>query len=217
MLCFCKTLHVLSVALWFGSVAFFTISGVLIFQAFSDLSREPAFQRPLWFPVPAEMNRTSPGDVLREPVRLEQGSRAAGVAVSRIFPVYYGLQLGCAVVALLTALVVARSGEGRGHGWRIGLCVLALGTVGLGWWLEHVVSDLRKPREELIDAVLIASVPSQDQLERAREARADFNRWHGYSLMQNFATLALATVLTALAAHLPAGRQCHLDTKTQAR
>jgi hypothetical protein len=201
MLCFCKTLHVLSVALWFGSVAFFTVAGLLIFQAFTDLSRKPESERP-WFPVPA-MFQHDPPEGFPNPLRLEQGSRAAGVAVSRIFPVYYGLQLGCGIVALVTALGIGRSGEGRGHRWRIALCVVALATVGLGWWLESVVTELRIPRNELTDAVLTASAPTREQVEKALAARAEFGRWHGYSLMQNFATLALVTVVTALAGHLP--------------
>src|SRR5947209_6328976 len=124
MLCFLKTLHVLSVALWFGSVAFFTVAGLLIFEAFTALSSVPAADRPVWFPLPEAFAKSAPGEGIPDPQK-EQGSRAAGMAVSRIFPVYYGMQLGCAVVALLTALVVGRSGEGRGHGWRISLCVLA--------------------------------------------------------------------------------------------
>jgi hypothetical protein len=202
MLCFCKTLHVLSVALWFGSVAFFTVAGLLIFQAFSDLSRKPESDRP-WFPVPEMFRRDPPAKDFPDPLRLEQGSRAAGVAVSRIFPVYYGLQVGCGIVALVTALAIARAGQGSGQRWRIVLCVLALTTVGLGWWLETVVGELRIPRNELTDKVLTISAPTQQQLEEAQAARAEFGRWHGYSLMQNFATLALVMVVTALAGQCP--------------
>jgi hypothetical protein len=204
MLCFCKTLHVLSVGLWFGSVAFFTVAGLLIFQAFTDLSDKPESERP-WFPVPAMFQHTPPGEGFPDPLRREQGSRAAGVAVSRIFPVYYGLQLGCGIIALVTALCIAGSGEGGGRRWRIALCVLALATVGLGWWLETVVTELRVPRNELTDAVLSATTPTQQQLEQAQAARAEFGRWHGYSLMQNFGTLVLAGVIIAMAGHLPSG------------
>jgi hypothetical protein len=204
MLCFCKTLHVLSVALWFGSVAFFTIAGLLIFQAFADLSRQTELEHP-WFPRPAWRGVLFDEhlDGFPNPVRLEQGSRTAGFAVSAIFPVYYGLQWGCGIVALITALGIARLAAGRGHRWRIALCVLALATVGLGWWLEMVVSELREPRNELTDAVLSNPDRTQDQIDRALAARAAFGRWHGYSLMQNFATLALVTVLTGMAGHLP--------------
>ena len=100
MLCFCKTLHVLAVGLWFGSVAFFTVAALLIFQAFEDLSLKPESERP-WFPVPAMFQQDPPSAKFPDPLRKEQASRAAGVAVSRIFPTYYGLQLGCGIVALL--------------------------------------------------------------------------------------------------------------------
>jgi hypothetical protein len=206
MLCTCKTLHVLSVGLWFGSVAFFTVAGLLVFQAFSDLARQSESER-LWFPVPAMFQHAPPSGAFPNPLRLEQGSRAAGVAVSRIFPVYYGLQLGCGIVALLTAVCISRAVEGRGHPWRNVLCVLALATVALGWWLERKVSELRIPRNELTDAVLTASSPTSEQVTEAEAARAEFGRWHGYSLMQNFATLFLVTVVTAMSGHLPVSKR----------
>jgi hypothetical protein len=68
----------------------------------------------------------------------------------------------------------------------------------MGWWLEMRVSELRVPRNELTDQVLTSSNPTPEEIEQAREARAIFGRWHGYSLLQNFATLALATGLTLL-------------------
>jgi hypothetical protein len=206
MLSFCKTLHVLAVALWFGAVAFFSVAGVLIFSAFTEESRKQANERELWFPLPTAFQHESPAAGFPEPLRLEQGSRAAGVAVGAVFPVFYALQTGCAIIVVLTALWMARRGSstGRLHRWRLGLCVLALCSVSLGWWLERVVHDLRKPRNERTDAVLLASAATPQQVEEARVARATFARWHGYSLMQNFATLALVAVITALTAHLPA-------------
>jgi hypothetical protein len=98
---------------------------------------------------------------------------------------------------------MARFAAGRADRWRISLCTLALAAAGLGWWLETVVADLRGPREKLTDAVLVASSPTQELLAEARSARAIFGRWHFYSLMLNFATLALVGLLTGLAAHLP--------------
>jgi hypothetical protein len=206
MFSFVKTLHVLAVALWFGAVAFFSVAGVLIFQAFQEESARPRDERPLWLPLPAAFEHESPGAGFPSPLRLEQGSRAAGVAVSKVFPVYYGLQLGCGVVALLTALATARSGEGKAPSWRIALCALAVATVAVGWWLERKVHDLREPRNELTDVVLLATSPTEEQVEKARQARAAFGRWHGYSLIQNFATLALTAAVTVLAAHLPVRR-----------
>jgi hypothetical protein len=192
-----RVLHVFSVALWFGSVAFFTAAGLLIFDAFREVSERPADRRPLWLPLPEAFARPSPGQGFPDPLRLEQGSRAAGVAVGRVFPFYYGLQAGCALVAALTALVLARSGDGSAHRWRSLLCLLALLTVLGGWWLEVRVSELREPRNALTDEVLAAE-PSPELLDEARQARAAFGRWHGYSLAQNFATLLLVAAVTAL-------------------
>src|SRR4051794_26393537 len=104
MLCLLRSLHVLAVATWFGSVVFFTIAGVRIFDAFSEVAGEES--RPLWFPIPEAFDKPPLGDGFPKETRLEQGSRAAGAAVGKIFPVYYGLQAGCGLVALLTAVVL---------------------------------------------------------------------------------------------------------------
>src|SRR5262245_10865744 len=144
-----RTLHALAAGLWFGAVAFFTVAGLLIFGAFADEARKPIDQRELWFPAPSEYERDPLGEGFPDPTRLEQGSRAAGAAVSRIFPVYYALQAGCAVVALATAL--ALGGPRRA---RLAVCVLGLLVVLGGWWLEQRVSALRGPRNELTDEVL---------------------------------------------------------------
>lgn len=189
-----RVVHVLAVAAWFGSVVFFTVAGVLIFQGFAEVSALPGEERPLWLPLPEVFQGASPGEGFPEPIRLEQGSRAAGVAVSKIFPFYYGLQTGCAVLALLTAWVLGRQGEGQGHGWRTGLCLLALLSVVGGWWLEQEVARLRIPRNERTDEVLTARAPvSASLLEEARAARSTFGRWHGYSLIQNLVTLILVS------------------------
>ena len=193
-----RGLHVLSVALWFGSAVFFTLTGLLLFQSFAEVSRLPAEERPLWLPVPSAYDQPSPGPGFPDPLRLEQGSRAAGEAVTRILPVYYGLQTGCGLVALLTALHLARGAEGGAHGWRSGLAALALLTALAGWWLEEEVSRLRRPRHTLTDAVLTTPSPSAEQVEQARQARVAFGTWHGYSLVQNFTTLLLVTALTLL-------------------
>ena len=189
-----RGLHVLSVALWFGSVVFFTITGVLLFQSFAEVSRDPEGKRPLWLPIQPAYDQPSPGPGFPDPLRLEQGSRAAGVAVTRILPVYYALQTGCGVVALLTALLL----PGGAHKWRFGLAALALLTVLVGWWLEGEVSRLRQPRNNLTDAVLTMTSPPAEQVEAARLARATFATWHGYSLIQNFSTLLLVVGLTLL-------------------
>src|SRR5687768_208924 len=148
-----RALHSLSVALWFGTVAFFGVAALLIFGAFEDLSRQDAAERPLWLPLPSQYARASP-EGLPDPLRLEQGSRAAGAAVGAVFPVYYAVQAGCAVVALLTAALLARGGEGRWHRLRLALCALALLSVLGGWALERHVKGLQEARNERTDEVL---------------------------------------------------------------
>ena len=84
------------------------------------------------------------------------------------------------------------------------ILLAALATVGIGWWLETVVSDLRDPRNKTMDAVLLADSPSAAQIQEAEHARRNFGRWHFYSLLANFATVGLVTAGMALAAALPA-------------
>jgi acyl-phosphate glycerol 3-phosphate acyltransferase len=202
MLHLSKTLHVLALGLWFGTVVFFTIAGVLLFDTFERLSTEK--DRPLWFPLPAEFAREPPGDKFPNPLSKEQGARAAGYAVSPLFPWYYGVQMGCALVAAATALGWSAQCRGeRVHRVRSVLLVLALAGVAAGWWLEHVVSDLRGPRNNLTDEVLKSPSPTTEEIQKAVEARSAFGLWHFYSLAANMATLLLVTAGMALAAQLP--------------
>jgi hypothetical protein len=196
-----RTLHVLVLGLWFGSVVFFTLAGVLLFQAFADKTRLPGNGRDWWLPMPPELGREPPSPRFPDPLRLEQGSRLAGVAVGAIFPWYYGIQTGCAVAALLTAIVLRT----RGRLSNVRLIVLALGLlfVLIGWGLERYVEGLREPRNTALDEVLSTDKPTPELIRTAEEARAAFGMWHGISLLDNFTVLALAGVGLALAAHLP--------------
>ena len=56
--------------------------------------------------------------------------------------------------------------------------------------VDAVVTDVEMPGDT-------------DGLGLAEAVRADFGRWHGYSLLANLGTLALVTAATAMAAHLP--------------
>lgn len=196
-----RALHALSVALWFGTVAFFGVAALLIFDAFREVSALPAEERPMWLPLPADLAKPTPeGAGLPEPLRLEQGSRAAGVAVGRIFPLYYALQTGCGLVALWTAWALARGGEGRWNRWRIGLALAALLTVVVGWWWEVEVARLRVPRNEATDQFLAArdSAAREGLTAQVKAARAQFGMAHGISLLQSYVTLALVAGLTLL-------------------
>jgi hypothetical protein len=204
-----RSLHVLALGLWFGSMVCFTILGLVLFPTFQQLTRQPADERPFWLPVPASLDRAPPGPGFPDPLRLEQGSRIAGEVTSPLFPWYYGLQFGAGVIALATACgwCLARS---RTPAYRTGLerfrlavLFLALVTVGVGWWLERTVAELRGPRNQLSDQVLLSPAPSAELIQQAHEARGRFGMWHGLSLLDNSVTLVLVALATALAGHLP--------------
>ncbi len=197
-----KTIHVLALGLWFGTAAFFTLTGALVFRHFEEISRKPAEERPSWFPLPKLYDQPPPSARFRDPLRLEQGSRAGGAAVGPLFPWYYGVQAACGLLALATALTWAGRGE-KTHRLRAALLLAALLTVGLGWWLERVVHDLREPRNASTERALAATSEKAERVAEAEVARATFGRWHTYSLLLNFLALALVMVAMALAAQLP--------------
>ncbi|HXG13050.1 MAG TPA: DUF4149 domain-containing protein [Gemmataceae bacterium] len=203
MLLLTKVIHVLAVGLWFGMAVFFSfVVGLSLFGTFESLSARPAGERPYWFPLPAELDRSPPSKHFPDPLRKEQGSRVAGEAVSPLFTWYYALQLACGAVALLTAL--AWLPWGTIHQVRVGLVALGLVGVAVGWWMEHKVSELRQVRSQASDAVLQALQPSPEAIRAADAARAEFGKWHGYSLIVNLITVVLVTAAMALAAQLPA-------------
>jgi len=205
MLLLPRTLHVLAVGLWFGTAVYFTVVGLLLFQTFDAISLKDQANRPLWFPLPDAYAKQPPSDKFPDPLRKEQGSRAAGAAVGPIFPWYYGIQAGCGAVAVVTALgwwTFFRGG--RVHAIRAVLLTLALAGVAAGWWMEGVVAGLREPRDNLTDKVLASDNPAPELVRQAEAARTTFVTWHGYSLLDNFAVLLLVAVGTALAAQMPA-------------
>jgi hypothetical protein len=206
-----KVIYVMAVGLWFGMVVFFTLAGGLMIQAFEKVADKE--ERPLWFPLPDQMKKERPSDKFPDPLRREQASRAFGVAVTPLFPWYYGIQAGCALLGTLTAVGWCLSGaKGGVHFLRTVLLILALGTVVVGWWLEGVVNDKRGPRDQLSEEV-IKNPASPAEVEAAGQARADFVRWHLYSLAQNGVTLLLVTGAMALAALLPVAAPLHTDTE----
>lgn len=200
-----RVLHVFAVALWFGMGLFFTfVVGLSLFHTFEERTVVPPEERPLWLPVPQALEKPPPSPTFPGPLRKEQGSRIAGAAVGPMFLPYYALQVGCGVVALLTAL--AWLGSGRAGRVRVVLLVLALAGAGVGWWLEREVEARRVVRSQTSDAVLEASLATPEQIAAADAARTDFGGWHTYSLFVNMATLALVIVVTGMAANLPERR-----------
>jgi acyl phosphate:glycerol-3-phosphate acyltransferase len=199
-----RTVHVLALGLWFGTSIFFTfVVGLTLFGTFEKIAVEPAASRPLWFPVPAEFEKAPPGKGFPDPLRKEQGSRAFGAAVGPLFPWFFGIQAACGCLTLLTAL--AWYGRRQTvHKVRAVVLVLALATVAGGWWLERIVENMRVVRNDLSDVVLRSPQPASEEVKAAEDARADFGRFHSYSLMLNFVTVGLVTVAMALAAQMPA-------------
>ncbi len=193
-----KVIHVLALGTCFGAQVFFTITGLVIFQAFEQESRLE--ERPLWFPLPPEFKKEPPAEGFPNPLRLEQGSRAGGVAVTPLFSWYYGLQTVCVILALSSAWTWRGRSVDR---LRRILLVITVALLGVGWWLDHVVHDLRGPRNNFTEEVIRAKTPSTSQIDSALAARKAFGTWHGLSLLQNFATLLLVGIALGLASSLP--------------
>jgi acyl-phosphate glycerol 3-phosphate acyltransferase len=212
MLLLAKTLHVLAVGLWFGAAIFFSfVVGFVLFGTFEEQAQLGAMQREPWFPVAPRF--------LAEPGALkEQGTRAAGFAISPMFDIYYLLQGACAAVALVTALGWTKLEAGRRvHTIRVWVLGAALATLVVGFPLARHVSHLRAERNSTRDVHLsklppyglaVAQPVPQAEVDAAREkmeaARKEFGMWHGVSLVVNLVTILLVTVGMALAAQLPA-------------
>jgi acyl-phosphate glycerol 3-phosphate acyltransferase len=201
MLQLSKTLHVVALGLCFGAQVWFAVTAFQLFGGFGILARDPPHLRPLWLPVPPQMEREAPSPAFPDPLRKEQGSRLAGFAVGQLFPVYYALQTVC----VLVALVVCWSWPGqRVHHVRRAVLVAAVVLLGIGWWLERKVTTLRGPRDELTDKVLLSAHPSEVEIKEAEQARSAFGMWHGINQLQDLLTIVLVGLALVLAAQLPA-------------
>jgi acyl-phosphate glycerol 3-phosphate acyltransferase len=171
----CKTVHVLALGLWFGTVIFFLIATLTIFHTFEALGSRTA-ERASWMPLPAVFDK-------------EKGTQLAGIAVAPLFDWYFPLQGMCGFLAVATALPWSRRGP-RIHRFRSGVLLLAWISVLVGWPLARYVAQLRVERYAA-DSALAAS------------ARAAFGTWHTYSLLFNFVALILVAIAMALAAQMP--------------
>jgi glycerol-3-phosphate acyltransferase PlsY len=204
MLPLSKLVHVLAVGLWFGTSVFFTfVVGLSLSHTFEKLSVDEP--HPYWFPaVPQleKMEKKPPSAAFPDPLTKEQGSRIFGAAVGPMFLPYYALQIGCGVLAILTGAMWF--GRGGVHKTRLFVLGMALAGAGAGWWLEGKVEELREQRREISDQVLLNPNRSAGTEDHTADAiRAEFGRWHTYSLFVNFATIACVTVTMGMAAFLP--------------
>jgi acyl-phosphate glycerol 3-phosphate acyltransferase len=202
---FSKSLHVLALSLWFGAAIFFSfVVGPSLFGSFDQLGESA--QRPRWFPRAAAFSRVD--EAINGP--REQGSRAAGYAITPMFLWYFLLQAACGFIALATALPWARLGGV--HRWRLSLLLTAVALVIAGWPIERYVDHLRDPRNQATEAYLRAVPPTDDLLTKMQSARAAFGMWHGVSLLLNLATIVFVAAATALAAHLPSEKAAVPET-----
>lgn len=196
-----RTVHVLSLGLWFGSAAFFLlVVAVSLFHTFETLGA--AEQRPAWLPLPPEFaHKDAEVDGPRE-----QGSRLAGTAVAPLFGWFFLIQGTCGFLATATALGWSRSSAGvnKTHRRRATILLAALCIVLVGWPIERHVSDLRVPRNQAMDRYLRSAADARSTaLAEMKAARSDFATWHLVSLALGMASLALVTWGMALAAALP--------------
>jgi acyl-phosphate glycerol 3-phosphate acyltransferase len=207
MLHFSKVVHVLALGLWFGTVIFFSfVVGVSLFDTFDRVAREEAADREVWFPMWKAYDGPAGNAVFPEPLRREQGSRAAGVAISPLFKWFFGIQAVCGLLTAATALAWCRAGAARRHRLRAGIVLAALATVAVGWWLETKVDELREPRNRTFDAMVSHSPPTEADVQKAVQARTTFRDWHLYSVGVNMLTALLLTIVMAQAAFLPAAK-----------
>ncbi|MBL8797185.1 MAG: glycerol-3-phosphate 1-O-acyltransferase PlsY [Planctomycetia bacterium] len=209
MLLLTRTVHVLSLGLWFGTVVFFIFVGIQLFGSMTELSAAAPAERPGWLPTAAPLQQPPPKEgwpkSFPEPLSKEQGGRLFGRAIGPLFKTYFTLQTICGVLALATAFGWSRGQAGKVHQVRTVLLTLALLTVIIGWWLDREVVARRDVRAQTSDTVLLQpGSATQMQVDEAHQARLDFNRWHGYSVWVNLGTLVLVTIAMALAAQLPA-------------
>jgi hypothetical protein len=199
-----KVVHVLALGLWFGTVIFFSFVGLSLFDTFDRVAREAPADREVWFPIWKAYDGPAGNAIFPEPLRREQGSRAAGVAIDPLFKWYFGIQAVCGLLTAATALAWCRAGAARRHRLRAGILLVALATVAVGWWLERTVDQMREPRNATFDRMVSNSPPHPEDVSAAADARATFVRWHLYSLILNMLTALLVTIAMAQAAFLPA-------------
>jgi acyl-phosphate glycerol 3-phosphate acyltransferase len=171
-----KCIHIFALSLWFGSSVFFSfVAAPVIFKSYRNLAEQPT-ARPDWFPHKFDK---------------EEASRLAGIALDPVFPRYFILQGACAVLALSAAIPWKRAKPGaRLHRWRCYFLIAALLGIIVGWPIAAKAGALRSARYAADPAVAAA-------------ANEDFPKWHSYSLLLNFVTVAFVSASVALMAKLP--------------
>ena len=204
MLLFGKTIHVLALGLWFGTIVFFVVVGLQLFRHFEKEATNDENRPFAWVPRTARNDGSRPltaNEKVPDWMRKEPGTRAAGFAVSALFPWYFGIQHVCALLAAATSLTWVGANKGRVHRIRAIVLIAALVCVVGGGWLEGQVAEKTGPRNALTDVAL--QEPTKENIDKAEAARSEFWKLHGYSMLLNLVVLLLVTTAMALAAQLP--------------
>ncbi len=116
----------------------------------------------------------------------------AGEVTSAIFPRYYALGLGCAVVAAVCGLLLAR-GAARPGAWRAAVGCIVVGLVAVAW-----AAFVLQPRAHRLRTAMQAAVETDP-------VRVEFARVHRNAVLLNAG--ALLAGLAALGASAGALRQ----------
>jgi acyl-phosphate glycerol 3-phosphate acyltransferase len=183
-----RTIHVLAVGLWFGGAGFFNfVVAPVIFQSFEEVVATSPSDRTAYVPI-----KPTDGPLeLRADKERNLARALAGAAVGPVFPIYFGMQIVCGFVAVVTAWSWHRADGGRRvHRVRVWVTAFGFVSVMIGAGLSHTVSQLRVARFDL-------------DPEKAKAAADAFTSWHFVSLMLSFVTILLAGISLALAAKLP--------------
>ena len=185
-----KSLHLLAVGFWFGGAGFFNfVAAPAIFESFKQVVDRGPSDRTAGVRIIAE--DAPPAE------KAALASALAGSAVGPIFPKYFAMQTGCAIVALVTALTWWSAPWGRA---RVIILGIATALVIVGWPISDTVSRLRLERFD----------PNPTTAAAAKEA---FGPWHLVSLGLSALSTLLAGAGMAMAASLPTSRTETLPTK----
>ncbi len=176
-----RSLHLLAAGLWFGGSLFFNFfAAPAIFTSFKAVVAESPSDRTAMIEIVPPGTPPETRDAL--------ASALAGAAVGPVFPRYFGTQLVCGLVTLVTALAWAR--RGRFHRTRALLAGVGVAIVAASIPVSWEVSRLRVERFDPEPGI-------------AAHAKDQFGTVHLVSLALSGVTVLLAGGVLALGAKLP--------------
>jgi glycerol-3-phosphate acyltransferase PlsY len=176
-----RSLHLLAAGLWFGGSLFFNFfAAPAIFASFKAVVAESPSDRTAMVEIVPPGTPTETRDAL--------ASALAGAAVGPVFPRYFGIQLVCGLVTLVTALAWVR--RGRLHRTRALIAGVGVAIVGASIPVSWEVSRLRVERFDAEPGI-------------AATAKGQFGPVHLVSLALSGVTVLVAGSVLGLGARLP--------------